>query len=643
MFSEALQLDLELAIKEDHFLITGGNIKNFQITLLPYGFDAKADFWISSDISEDKLFPKFTRPDQIEARLSIQGVYNLPSPAPEPLVVTGPVTWKSVQEVVVEEVERKPVLFRHYAIHFQDAAQVLWRQHFPTALYEKAKMMDVVNGHMVNGISLRMDWDALEKELPMICLSLGAGLNGASFYDFLMWYVASENGVFTYDSRENTFILSSTKESQGSEVSLDHQEVEEVRVHLPETYRHNIKLLNAVSEKPRSEEITQEQAVKGTHRDVLLRTPIAADFDGRKSLETQKLKNREHEIDLVLKQFPLKTFRPGTFVDFDKKTWSKELFPFERKYRVCEIQMHGRAETQDHKHARDKPFASYNVEMTARLESRDNPHVHLPLFKAPSYPIQVEGKIISEIGEDNDKTYQIYSDKETSQDFYTVRIPLWNREIRIPFAPDFLTGHFYFPAFKHTRVLVTLHYDHAEIYRFLDWGEDVRLPMDTQGNHILFGKNYESQTSIQHIYLDDKPALTIERLSGIDTEIIHLKEGTLILQTKEDEDKKARKESFSVTPRVENARSKLTSENEAATSELTGSFQKTHSEVTGEFNQAMTEVKGQLEAMDAEITGKVNEIQGRVEAAMQQLSEKAAAIKGKAESTKAELKEKIKL
>ena len=643
MFSEALQLDLELAIKEDHFLIAGGNIKNFQITLLPYGFDAKADFWISSDISEDKLFPKFTRPDQIEARLSIQGVYNLPSPAPEPLVVTGPVTWKSVQEVVVEEVERKPVLFRHYAIHFQDAAQVLWRQHFPTALYEKAKMMDVVNGHMVNGISLRMDWDALEKELPMICLSLGAGLNGASFYDFLMWYVASENGVFIYDSRENTFILSSTKESQGSEVSLDHQEVEEVRVHLPETYRHNIKLLNAVSEKPRSEEITQEQAVKGTHRDVLLRTPIAADFDGRKSLETQKLKNREHEIELVLKQFPAKTFRTGTLVDFDKKTWSKELFPFERKYRVCEIQMHGRAETQDHKHARDKPFASYNVEMAARLESRDNPPVHLPLFKAPSYPIQVEGKIISEIGEDNDKTYQIYSDKETSQDFYTVRIPLWNREIRIPFAPDFLTGHFYFPAFKHTRVLVTLHYDHAEIDRFLDWGEDVRLPMDTQGTHILFGKNYARQTSIQHIYLDDKPALTIERLSGIDTEIIHLKEGTLILQTKEDEDKKAREESFSVTPRVENARSKLTSENEAATSELTGSFQKTHSEVTGEFNQAMTEVKGQLEAMDAEITGKVNEIQGRVEAAMQQLSEKAAAIKGKAESTKAELKEKIHL
>ena len=643
MFTEALQLDLELAIKDDHFRIPGGNIKNFQISLFPYGFEAKADFWVSSDLREDQLFPKFTRLDQIDARLSIQGVYNLPSPEPEPLVVTGPVTWKSVQEIVVEEVEKEPVLFRHYAVHFQDAAQVLWRQHFPTALYANAKMMDVINAHLVNGISLRMEWEVLEKELPMICLSLGAGHKEANFYDFLMWYVALENGVFTYDSRENTFILSNHKVSQGTEVSIIHQEVEDVRVHLPETYRHNLNLLNAVSEKPRSEEVTQDQAVKGTHRDVLLRTPIAADFDSRKNLETQKLQNREHELELVLKQFPARTFRAGTFVDFDQKTWSKELFPYGRKYRVCEIQMEGRAEVQDHQHAMDTPFSSYDVEMRAGLESRDNPHVHLPPFKAPSYPIQVEGKIISEIGEDDHKTYQIYSDTETSQDFYTVRIPLWNREIRIPFAPDFLTGHFYFPAFKLSRVLVVLHYDHAEIDRFLDWGQDVRLPMDTQGNHILFGKNYESQTSVQHVYLDDKPALTIERLSGIDTEIIHLKEGTLILQTKEDEDKKAREEKFSVTPRVANARAKLTSENEAATSELTGSFQKTQSEVTGEFNQAMTEVKAQLEAMDAEITGKVNEIQGKVEAAMQELSEKTTAFKGKAESTKAELKEKIKL
>jgi hypothetical protein len=220
---------------------------------------------------------------------------------------------------------------------------------------------------------------------------------------------------------------------------------------------------------------------------------------------------------------------------------------------------------------------------------------------------------------------------------------LWNKEIKIPFEPDFFTGHFYFPAYKHTRTLVALYFDCAEIDRFLEWGEDVRLPMDTQGNHILFGKNYESQTSMQHVYVDDKPLLSIERISGIDTELIKLEEGTLILQTKEDESKKTRKEKVDLTPKVESARFKMIAENEAATAQLRANFQASESEVTGELNRAVTEIRGELDAMDAEITGKVNEIMGGVEAAMRKLSEQADALKGQAEKTKAELKEKIHL
>jgi hypothetical protein len=330
-------------------------------------------------------------------------------------------------------------------------------------------------------------------------------------------------------------------------------------------------------------------------------------------------------------------------VEFDQENWSKHAFPYGRKYRVCEIKIDGETKTPETELERDTEIVSYDVEMTARLESRDDPHVHLPPFKTPQYPIFVEGKIVSEIGKDRDKTYQIASDKKTSLDFYTVRVPLWNKDIKIPFEPDFFTGHFYFPAYKHTRTLVALYFDCAEIDRFLDWGEDVRLPMDTQGNHLLFGKNYESQTSMQHVYVDDKPLLSIERISGIDTELIKLEEGTLILQTKEDETKKTRKERVDLTPKVESARFKMIAENEAATAQLRANFQASESEVTGELNRAMTEVRGELDAMDAEITGKVNEIMGSVEAAMRKLSEQADALKSQAKKTKAELKEKIKL
>jgi hypothetical protein len=643
MFSEALQVDLELTFEDGHLRIPAGSIKNFQVDLYSYGFDAQADFWISADVAEDKLFPKFTKLDQIEAWLSIRGVYNLPSPAPDPLTVKGLVTWKSVSEVAFEKVKGHPVLLRHYTIHFQDVAQVLWRQHFPTALYPDAKMVDVIKAQLVQGVTLQMQWDSLEKEQPMIFLSQGAAFHGASFYDFLMWYAASENGVFTYDSQENTYRLSDRKNSLGREVSFVPHEVEKVRVHLPETYRHSVMILNAYSEKPQSEGVKQDQAVAGTHRHLLLRAPIAADFESRKNLEKQRLKNREHEIELVLNQFPLKTFRTWSPIQFDKQNWSKEVFPHGRKYRVYEIHISGNAQIQEARQELGAEFAVYDVEMKARLEQRENPHVYLPPFEAPTYPIQVEGKIVSEIGEYSDKTYQIYSDEKTSQDFYAVLVPLWNKEIRILFTPDFFTGHFYFPAYKNSRVLVALYLNHAEINRFLDWAAGVRLPMDTQGDHILFGKHDESQTSVRHAYEDDKPVLSIDRIFGVDTELIQLKEGAIILETKEDEARRERKERVDLTPRVASAQAKSQSEYEAATSELTANFQTTKSEVTGEIDEAFAEVKGQLEAMDAEISGKVGEINARVEAAMQRLAEQTSELKTRAASIKGELKEKVKL
>ena len=89
MFSEALQIDLDLAIKKDRFQISGASIKSFELDLKSYGFEAKAEFTISADVAVDTLFLRFIQPDPIEVRLSIRGVHNLPKPPPEPLVVTG--------------------------------------------------------------------------------------------------------------------------------------------------------------------------------------------------------------------------------------------------------------------------------------------------------------------------------------------------------------------------------------------------------------------------------------------------------------------------------------------------------------------------------------------------------------------------
>ncbi len=84
-------------------------------------------------------------------------------------------------------------------------------------------------------------------------------------------------------------------------------------------------------------------------------------------------------------------------------------------------------------------------------------------------------------------------------------------------------------------MLVALDFHSGRIERFLDWRPGARLPMDTQGNHILFGKTADSRTSVQHTYVDNKPELNIKRTSDKDTEMIKMVEGNLILETKEEE------------------------------------------------------------------------------------------------------------
>jgi hypothetical protein len=84
-------------------------------------------------------------------------------------------------------------------------------------------------------------------------------------------------------------------------------------------------------------------------------------------------------------------------------------------------------------------------------------------------------------------------------------------------------------------VLVALDLHRGWIARFLDWRPGARLPLDTQGNHLLLGKADKNQTSIRHVYTDGKPVLSVKRTNQKDTELIKLEEGILLLETREEE------------------------------------------------------------------------------------------------------------
>ena len=115
-------------------------------------------------------------------------------------------------------------------------------------------------------------------------------------------------------------------------------------------------------------------------------------------------------------------------------------------------------------------------------------------------------------------------------------MPLWGDQIiTVPFEPNLLPGHFYFPAFKGERVLVALGLEHFTLERFLDWRADARLPADAQGVHLLVGKTPESNTSMKHYYEEGNPLFLLKRTHEKDTITLKLREGGLLLEVKEEQ------------------------------------------------------------------------------------------------------------
>lgn len=540
MFTDALEIQLQITPSQggEPVKVPGANVRAFRLEMHSYGFTCQADFVVSSEKETDKLFETFVKKDMISAVLKISPHLKPADAKPDPLTLQGPVTFKAIllERTAEDHLQSKSILYRYYRVVFADVAQVIWRQHYPYDLFVGKTLKDVLDAHKGDQITLKYDWDPLTTQHPIITVPTGRDGGGASFYDFVMWYLSCQNGVWTYDTMENNYIISGAKDKQGSPQRIDRLDIEECRTDFPETVRFNVNILNGYSEDPKRQEVQQNQAVTGVHQDYLDRYPIAADFQDRQTLETNRLFAREHELHLTFRRFPCITFRPGSLVQLQGGLWSDHFYQHGKTYRVRSVVMDGHATDPELTADHNLSFTRYDLNMESRLETQDEKWVPLPPFQPPRFPVLVEGKVLSEQGDEKAETYQIYQDADTSQDQYKVKIPLFaDQQVVVPFEPNLFQGHFYFPVYKNARVLVGLFLHRATIDRFIDWRPEARLPVDTQGNQIIMGKTSASNTALSHTYVDEKPVFKVFRTSDKDTELISLSEGSLVLQTKEDE------------------------------------------------------------------------------------------------------------
>jgi hypothetical protein len=538
-----LETTLELTIAGSTTKIVAGDLKKFDLELTPWGYSGFAEWWIVNldSASEDKLFDKFIGKDIISVKLSVARAFKEIAEAaeetPTPLVLKGLVVERTVFERAFANAKGNPILHRRYTIRFGDRGAVLWTQHRPTALYVDKTLKDLIEANKPDGVTIEHAWQASSPTHPVLSLGLGLttndATNDATYYDYLFWLFDTLNVGFFYDPATDKYKIADAKPTSAA-VKLRFMEVESVECVFPPLHRNSVTVLNAYSEAAtKKKDLPNADGVTGVRVDHLIRSPIAADLDTRATLETARAKQREIEATVDLRQFPAQPFVPGMIVELGPE-WSTNLYQHGKKYRIVSVRLAAQAASQE---ATDNTLDAtnrYELDHELQLELDSDPIPRLAPFRRPVWPFYVEGKVLSEVGAAAELTFQPYKDQQTSLDHYKVKIPLWlDQKVIVPYEPLNDPAHFFFPLIKDERVLVALYFDKARIRACLDWRPSGRLPTETQGNHLLLGKKDKNWTSISHVYVDQKPVMTIKRTLEADTQTLTISEGKIRWETRD--------------------------------------------------------------------------------------------------------------
>jgi hypothetical protein len=539
MFFDKLEATLELTIAGVTTKITAGNLKKFDIELTPWGYSGFAEFWIIcvTQPTEDELFVKFVEKDIISVKLSLARAYAEIGEAaveqPTPLVLKGLVVEKSVVERAFPGVAGNPILHRRYTIRFGDRGAVLWAQHRPCALYVDKTLKDLIEANKPEGVTIEHAWAASSPVHPVLSLGLGGAKNDATYYDYLFWLFDKLNVGFYYDPATDKYKIADLKPTSAA-VPIRSAEVETLECLFPPLHRNSVTVLNAYSDAAtKKKDIANPKSATGVRIDYLIRSQVAADLDTRVTLETERAKQHEPEARVDLSRFPAAPFVPNMIVELGPE-WSPNLYQHGKKYRIVSARIAGQAEDQTPAADNGNKTNRYQMDYVLPLELDTDPVLRHAPFRRPRWPFYVEGKVLSEVGAEAELTFQPYKDQNTSLDYYKVKIPLWeDQKVIVPFEPIADPGHFFFPLYKDERVLVALYFDKARVRACLDWRPKGRLPTDTQGNHLLLGKKDKNDTSISHVYVDQKPVMTIKRNLEEDVQTLTISEGTIRWETRD--------------------------------------------------------------------------------------------------------------
>jgi len=644
VFTDRVRASLTLVVGSSTFAFPSGSFEDFSIEALPHSFRASASVYVSSELDTDELFEPFTSDALIKATLSVAScVLEGSGEEVPPIQVTGYVTEKNMVEDVSDDVDSKPVVGRTYRVFFSDAASVFWKQHHPLELHVDSSMQEVIELHKLQGMEITYDWTRLGARQDVLLVATGVE-GGASFYDLVVWYIDRHGGVLELDAATGAYRIAGAKARPPEPVELEREYTARLSSPVQRPARYKPRLLNAFSENAQSTPVDNELAHAEVFRDTLLRTPIASDLEVRQHIEAGRLKVSPPALIIDFARLPPQLVQPGMAL-YLGEDFGERLLASKKNYRVTELHLRARAtvggEGEEVPELTD-PTCSFEVSMSASLEQSSDPLPRLPPFTPPRYPVLVEGKIVSDGGGDDDRTWMIATSKDELTRRYTVQIPLWNKKVPAPFEPNHVPGHMFFPAYKHQRVLVALTFSTAAIRRHLDWAANARTPLDGQGNRLVLGHQALDGVVIDHIYKDSKPVFSIKRTFGNDLQTLEVKDGTIYWEVREDETAQELEPRYDVTVVVTASKEQVKGEVQGAIDQVTGSFEGAMGDASDHLDAEVEELSGAVGAAEATLTSKIEAVNAQLEEISGSLAAVTDEISAAVASAKAELNAALK-
>jgi hypothetical protein len=516
-------------------------VPHVDLWLESHGFWGAVELLVQDDAAQgggftDELLAAFLGIDLVKAKVEVAAVHHQPetSESLPPIVVEGLVTHRSMQELLLRRSLDRAILVRRYRLELTDPARALWTQHFPTKLYTGQTPQAIIDEHTGEHITFTYDWSVLTQVVPQWFVHLPPERE-ASFYDFVAWRIDAGGGALTYDYAQQQYSLSAVEDASATPEVLFGDDVHTAEIVIPPAPRHSVVVADSYGNGPRSEVVAQDQAVAGVRHDRPMRSPIAQDVDDEVALQRARLRLPKYEAALGFARVPTVSVVPGTLVTLAAANrWSEGSALITPTWRVRELRLRADAPVGPLDRDHQRSSTGYTVAMSARLQQSDDPRTVVPRYRTPWYPAYVEGKVVSEKGEEGEKTYQTYRNETTSLDEYRVRVPLYDDQVvTAPLEPAQGSGNVYVPSYREERVLLAMELDRARIERLLEWREGAALSMDVQGEQILLGISPTSHTSISHVYDGANPVLSVARTHDDDTSLIRMGEGALLVKVQE--------------------------------------------------------------------------------------------------------------